>query len=280
MNKQSQSQTQTPKEMHPDSLQAMIKFGLDVLLLIASIFAAPAEMALRRRQGTRYQNLVVLGFAQLPILFFAGLGMTAGKSLNDNGLIGIGWVCLAFTVLQWVHFYHMWKMMCDPHREVYSYEDGVELPFWKHCPGGTKWARIRFLYEPGLLIGSAVILGGLRVISTAAAIYIALAGGALFIKVTFLWYRTWEYLREILDQYGLSLKLAGGNKQNGMEAVKAAIAQAAKRIPSGVPMAALASVRQTAKAALPPELNAMLSEPASVDDRPDEQGALDLLSPA
>jgi hypothetical protein len=278
MNKQ--TQTQTPKEMHPDSLQAIIQFGLDVLLLIASIFAAPAELALRRRQGTRYNNLVVLAAAQFPILLFGALGMTAGKSLNDNGLIGIGWVCLAFTVLQWVHFFHMWKMMVDPHREAYSYEDGMELPFWKHCPGFTTWARVRFLGEPGLLIVGAIFLRGLHVISSAAAIYIVLAGIALFIKVTFLWYRTWVYLRDILDSYGLGVKLAGGNKQNGMEAVKAAIAQAAKRIPSCIPMAALSSVRETAKQALPPELNALISEAVPGDDVPDEQGALDLLSPA
>jgi hypothetical protein len=277
---QQRTQTQTPKEMHPDSLQAIIKFGLDVLLLIASVFAAPAELALRRRQGTRYQNLIVLGFAQFPILFFAGLGMTAGKSLNDNGLIGIGWVCLAFTALQWVHFFHMWRMMCDPHREVYSYEDGVELPFWKHCPGGTKWVRVRFLYEPGLLILAAVVLRGLGIISSAAAIYIALSGIALFIKVTFLWYRTWEYLRDLLDTYGLGTKLVGGKKQDAVDAVKAAVAHAAKRIPSCIPIAAITSVRETAKAALPPELNALISEAVPINEPPDEQGALDLLSPA
>jgi hypothetical protein len=279
MNEQ-KTQTQTPKDQHPDSLQAIIKFALDVLLLIASIFAAPAEMALRRRQGTRYQNLVVLGFAQLPILFFAALGMTAGKSLNDNGLIGIGLVSLAFTVLQWAHFYHVWTRMVDPHLEVYSYEDGVELPFWKHCPGGTKWSRTRFLYEPGLLIVGAIVLGGLHILSTAAAVYIGLSGVALFIKVTFLWYRTWEWLRDLLDTYGLSSKMVGGTKQSGMDAVKAAIAQAAKRIPSCIPLAAIASVRETVKASLPPELNAMISEAVPVDDRPDEQGAFDLLSPA
>jgi len=166
-----------------------------------------------------------------------------------------------------------------PEKEELSYEDGEPAPFWKLLPKGDKWAMQRFVYEPGLVLCLGLILPLMGILTRTAGLYFVIGAGALFLKALFLYWRAWEHLRDILDEFGLTKKMAGASGRiSNAESVQAAL-----RAPMGVPMAACVAVQETAKEALPAELQSLLSESKETPEaegKSVEQGVADLLTPA
>jgi len=275
------AQQQAPQQSHPDSFQGMINFGMDAVHFVASIFAAPFEMALRRRIGSRYMHPVILALAAFPpILMWAASG-AAGKLVNvSNGFIGMGRVYIAFQILYWLHIVHVVHVFAKPEKEELSYEDGKAAPFWKLLPKGDSWAMTRFIYEPVLVLGLGIFLPLMGILTPAAGMYFGFGAFALVLRTLFIYYRAWEFLRDILDQFGMTRKMAGAARVSNIDSVRAAVMRAASN--TQIPMGARIAVEATAKQSLTPELQSLLSESQGVTEQEGksvEQGVLDLLTP-
>jgi hypothetical protein len=258
-NKAQQKTSQT--EPHKDSIEAMVDTGINIAYTGASAVAAPAEILCRWWQGSRYNNIVILPLAQLGLIGLTVAGVTGGHYVNGgHGLIGIGWVYAAFQIGLWLHYLHVINVMIHPEKERDSREDGVPLAFWKLLPYGSSWNVVRFVYEPGLLIGAGVIGMLIHLFTRTVGLYLVIAGLALVVKVSIIWFRAWQWIRDILDEFARTKKVFGGGSDGGMESIKDAIARVVARVPVSLPAAALASVKQTASRALPAGLQSLLDQ--------------------
>jgi len=261
---------------------------MDAMFFIASVLGFPLETGMRREQGSRYQHPVALALALLPpLVFFAGSAASSRFGIN-HGLIGMGWIYLASVILFWIHVVHVVRVMIHPEKEELSHEDGKPLPIWKLLPRGNSWGTVRFVYEPGSVLVLAFVLTGLRILTPVAGAYLALIAFAMLIKVTFLWYFTWEWLRDILDNIGLTRRMAKDSGRSGQESVHGALERARARMirtPAMVPQAAVNMVRRQAEETLPAELRDLLSAPepiaeTSTQSTLEEDALRDLLSDA
>lgn len=249
------------REPHPDSMEAVIRFAFDFAHMVAAILAAPFELALRRKVGSRYQHIVVLALAPIfPLLVLAG-SLTAGRLVHSTAPVGMGIVYAVLQVFLWLHYIHVFHVIRRPEKEESSREDGKALPIFKLLPGGNSWAIVRFVYEPGLLACGGLFLWLIHLVTPIVAWYFVMGAFALVVRAAFLYYYAWEYLREILDQFHLSQKIAGGaNTAKADESLRRAIARALARRPVAVPQAVVESVQRSAERGLPKELRDLIDE--------------------
>jgi hypothetical protein len=271
---------QQTQQQSPGTLEGMMKTVMAAMFFVVSILAAPIEMGLRRRQGSRYQHWVVLAFAPIPPLLFMMAGNFAVTQYAVlSGLLGAGTVYLALQVIFWMHVGHVVNVVVHPEKEKSSREDGIGLGLWALLPKGDKWAMVRFVYEPGLVIALGIILPLIHVLSVPAGAYLVFAGVALLVKVTFLFVYAWEYWRNILDEFNISKRMSGKPTQGGMESVREAVMRAASRIPTAAPFGAQMAVQKIAAQSLPPELQGLLSEvKPTATAKPAKGNAFDLLT--
>ena len=255
------AQQKTPQSGQKSSLDALVDTAIDVNYCCASIVAAPVEILIRWFQGSRYNNILTLPLAQLILIAMTAAGLTGGHYVNgEHGLIGIGWVYAVFQIGLWAHYLHVINVMIHPEKERDSREDGVALAFWKMLPYGSSWNVVRFVYEPGLVIGVGIVGTLIHLFTRTVGLYLVIAGLALVTKVSILWFRGWEWLRDILDQFGRTRRVFGDGRQGGMEAVKDAIAKVVARIPVSLPSGVIQSVQQMASHSLPAELQSLIDD--------------------
>ena len=271
---------QPKQQQSPDTLEGGMKTVMAAMFCIVSILAAPIEMALRRKEGSRYQHWLVLGLAPIPPLLVMGGGnLLANQYSLLGGLMGTGVVYLALQAIFWTHIVHVVTVLVHPEKEAFSREDGIALPIWKRLPNGDKWAMVRFVYEPGLVLALGIFLPLIHVLSVPAGAYLVFAGLSLLVKVTFLWIFAWENWRNILDEFNLSKRMSGKPTQGGMESVREAVMRAASRIPTAAPFGAQMAVQKIAAQSLPPELQGLLSEvKPTATAKPAKGNAFDLLT--
>ena len=102
---------------------------------------------------------------------------------------------LAVSALFWWHWFHVVKMICRPDQELYSYSDGTGFAFWKQFPKGDKWAAVRMVWEPLMILSIAVVGRILHLLTPIAAVYLGLAAVSLSGKSVLLFYLAWEYIQ-------------------------------------------------------------------------------------
>jgi hypothetical protein len=249
------------RQPHPESLESVIRFAFDGVHMVVAIIALPFELMVRWWMGSRYHHIVVIALAPLPPLAITVASVTGAKLLHSHALIGMGTVYAVMQLFLWLHYIHVFRVIAKPEREFLSREDGRPFPFWKYLPNGESWAMVRFIYEPGLLALAAVVLGLLHIFSAVVSVYFLVGAFALFVRTAFLYYFAWEYLRDILDQFNLSRRMAGGsNTSSSEEAIRRVIARAVANRPNNLPQGVINSVQHTMDASMPPELRKLIDD--------------------
>jgi uncharacterized membrane protein YraQ (UPF0718 family) len=84
-------------------------------------------------------------------------------------------------------------------REKISDSEGPPLPFFRWLPKGGSFWFTRIVLEPAFLLVTATVLQNLFVFQASLAGYLRFMAMALAMKNFISWYRSWEYLRKILD---------------------------------------------------------------------------------
>jgi len=245
----------------PDSLQEMLKLVFNGFNLMGSVLAAPFTSLVLSKIGSRYEHIVTLMLAPIPPMGVAALSLTTHYGSSSQGLIGMGIFYLILMAFTWRYYFHVIYVIMHPDKEALSREDGDSLPFLRKLPKGDKWAMVRFIYEPAFLVAVAGVLTVLHVITPLVGGYLVLGAVALMVKAAFVYYAAWEYLRDILDEYNMTLLLSGsGNLPGGEESMLRVVERALARRPTHIPMGAFKLVQQQAKASLPRELQDLIDD--------------------
>jgi hypothetical protein len=254
-----QSRQENP---HEDSLQGIVSLARGIVETIVAVLAAQWEIFTRHKMGSRYQNIVTLLVAPMFPVFLLVYSLTAGGR-HAAGLIGMGVFYLVQWAFTWKHYLHVIYVIMHPDKEEMSREDGEALPFIKAFPKGDKWAMERFVYEPSLLLVLGVVLTALHVVTLLVGGYMVVGAVAMMLRAVCIYFKAWEYIRDILDDYAVGVRLAGGrNTPAGEEAMRRVVERITAGAPTHIPRAVYRSVQAQARAALPPELRDLMDEAA------------------
>jgi hypothetical protein len=84
-------------------------------------------------------------------------------------------------------------------REVHSQYEGPPLPFFALLPKSQSFWFTRIILEPCFVFLAATVLEDLFIVQSTLGAYLHFAAFALAMKSFISWFRSWEYLRKILD---------------------------------------------------------------------------------
>jgi len=191
--------------------------AMEFVYAVCSIVSQPVEILLRPWYGTRY--------FEVPITFFSSammLLLPAIMSLFMNfmqmipllqvphpvGMFSLGDYAKLYFLASAVQGVRLWRRMIDPSRERHSRFEGAPLPFFGILPKGTQFWWTRLLWEPAFVLLASVVLQDLFIAQPSLALYLRLAGLALFMKGFISWFRCFEFTRDGLDA------AAGGESLN------------------------------------------------------------------
>jgi hypothetical protein len=182
--------------------------ALNTLELICSVLCRPLDMICRPWHGTRYfQVPVVFATSILMIL----LPVIAAVYLNiaqmipfmsvpvPRGLFGFAALAkLYFAMSVWQGYRH-WQAMLHMEREPHSEFEGPPLPVFNLIPWFSLFWRTRILAEPLFILILTTVLEDFFLIQSPLALYLRIAAFALGMKNFVAWFRSWEYLRRLID---------------------------------------------------------------------------------
>jgi hypothetical protein len=191
------------------SIEQMHETGLNMVANISSTIVMPVEMLLRPWHGTRYYPVTVRFFsACLMILLPAFMALTSGvvgmipftHMSAPKGLFGIGSLSELYFLLMAAHNIRLYLRMIHPERESHSEFEGPPLPFFYLLPKGQSFWFTRIVWEPVFVLVAATVLQDFLIVQPVLATFLRLTALCLFTRSFISWYRSWEFLRRILDQ--------------------------------------------------------------------------------
>jgi hypothetical protein len=83
--------------------------------------------------------------------------------------------------------------------EENSTYEGPPLFFFLMLPKGSSFWFCRIVWEPIALFGAAILLGNIGIIQLPLVLYLQFAAIFLAMKQYISWYRTWLYIRRLMD---------------------------------------------------------------------------------
>ncbi|MGC2112792.1 MAG: hypothetical protein WA655_24945, partial [Candidatus Korobacteraceae bacterium] len=175
---------------------------------ICGIICMPVELALRPLFGTRYFPLPVSFFSMILMVFLPFMSATATAvvgmipfhhSAPVAGLFGIGAFSYLYFLALTVHGFRVWRRMIYMDRERLSTFEGPPLFFFRFLPKSDSFWVPRIFYEPIFVCFLTFVLEHTFIIQSALATYLYLAAFALGVKEFCVWYRVWEFLRNMKD---------------------------------------------------------------------------------
>jgi hypothetical protein len=198
--------TQDQKQQSSGNINQFQDAMMNVVYNVCSIVTCPVEMALRPQYGSRYFPPVIMFFSAvmmmvLPVLSEMASGFSRmlpfGGSAAVSGMFGIGTLSKLYFLGGFVHGFRTWRRMLHMELEENSVYEGPPLPIFRIIPG-TFW-MVRIIYEPVFLFTLALVLPNFFILQDSAAHYLMLAAIMLALKNYVQWYRTWEFLRNMMD---------------------------------------------------------------------------------
>jgi hypothetical protein len=191
--------------IHTDQIE---QAALSAIYNLASIVTLPLEFLLRPQFGSRYCPAPIFFISAVMMVILsaiAALVTTVTQMIPfvhiplPAGMIGIGTLTWAFLIAGLVHGIRIWKRMVHPEREQHSCYEGPALPFFALLPNGSSFWTTRICWEPVLVLVLSTVLGNLAVLQCSAVLYLRVAAIFLAMKQYVAWYRSWSYIRDLMD---------------------------------------------------------------------------------
>jgi hypothetical protein len=190
------------------SLEQYQKTAINMIENVCGIICMPIELFLRPFYGTRYFPLAVSFFSMILMVFLPFMSATA-RSIGGMvpfthqapiaGLFGLGAFSYLYFLVLAIHGVRVWRRMIYMDREPLSTFEGPSLPFFRPLPKGDTFWVTRIFYEPIFVCVLTFALEHTFIIQSALATYLYVAAFALGMKEFCVWYRVWEFLRNMKD---------------------------------------------------------------------------------
>jgi hypothetical protein len=115
------------------------------------------------------------------------------------GLFSIGAFAELYFLLLFVHGIRLWRRMIHMEKEMCSTFEGPPLPFFRLIPGSRSFWLTRIVLEPVFVLVTAWILERIFILQSGLAAFFYFAAFTLAMKNFCVWYRAWEYIRNLMD---------------------------------------------------------------------------------
>jgi hypothetical protein len=182
--------------------------ALNVVENFCSVICRPVEMIIRPWHGSRYFPVPVIFFssvmmAVLPIFSAIKDGVAAmipfAHPRRPMGMFDIGSMARLYFLLCLVHGVRIYRRMIHPETEDHSEFEGPPLPFFLMIPRAKSFWFTRIVLEPAAIFIAAIVLENMFIIQPGLAVFLKFSAFALVMKAFVGWYRSWEFLRNMLD---------------------------------------------------------------------------------
>jgi hypothetical protein len=199
------------------SLEQFQKTAFNMMENGCGIVCMPVELFLRPFYGTKYFPLTVSFFSTILMVFLPFISDTA-RSITGmipfshqkpiSGLFGLGAFSYLYFLALTIHGVRVWYLMIHLDKEQLSTFEGPALPFFRLLPKSQVFWVTRIFYEPIFVCILTFVLEHTFIIQSGLATYLYVAAFALGLKEFCVWYRVWEFLRNMKDMACVSPLLA------------------------------------------------------------------------
>jgi hypothetical protein len=189
-------------------IDQMQNLAMNVVEVFCSIACMPVEIILHPFYGTRYYPVYVTFFSAMMMIFLPVFGsVTTGvmnmipfhQAATPVGIFDMWSLSKLFFLLLFLHGFRLWRRMIYMDLERFSQFEGPPLPFYRLLPGGKSFNFVRIVLEPVSVFILASVLEHLYIIQSGLATFLHFAALMLAMKCYVLWYRAWEFARNLLD---------------------------------------------------------------------------------
>lgn len=190
------------------SLNNIQETAINLVWIVCSIICRPVEMILRPQHGSRYYTVPVIFISTILMIVlpvFSSAAMMAVSMISfthfrmPSALFDIGSLSKLYFLLSFAHGFRIWRRMLHMELEQNSTFEGPPLRFFNLLPKGPKFWFTRCVWEPVFVFVVSMVLGQMLIITPGLSLYLKLCAFALFMKSFCAWYKSWEYLRIVMD---------------------------------------------------------------------------------
>lgn len=194
----------------PLDLEQMQNYGMNLVELFCAIFCMPIELILRPKFGSRYFSppvwflssvviLIQVAVADTLAAFSMPLIFMAARVHRPEALFGMGSLAKLFFVLSFIHGFRIYRRMFKPELENHSRYEGPPVFLIQLIPGSRNFWLTRVVIEPAIVLIIATVLQGMFLFQPGLAHYLQFAAICLSMKSFIDWYKSFQFLRDILD---------------------------------------------------------------------------------
>jgi hypothetical protein len=230
--------------------------ALNVVWNVSSIICRPVEMILRPQHGSRYYTVPVIFISTMLMIVLPVLSSAALMAVSmipfthfrmPSALFDIGSLSKLYFLLSFAHGFRIWRRMLHMELEQNSTFEGPPLPFFNLLPKGQKFWFTRCVWEPLFVFVLSMVLGQMLIITPGLSLYLKLCAFALFMKSFCAWYKSWEYVRTVMDMRFAGPIIAKLSENQATESDLAPIHLAGfpKNLPEDIRRAAVAHIART-----------------------------------
>jgi hypothetical protein len=241
----SQNNAQPGQQSGELNINQIEETAMNIVYNVASIVTLPVECFLRVHFGTRYFAAPIAFMSAMMLIIasaFVGVATSAAQMIpfahvqGPVGLYGLGSFTGLFFLASFIHGIRTWRRMIHLHLEVCSTFEGPPLFFFQLLPRAESFWFCRLVYEPVFVVALAVLLARLHIIQTPLEVYLQLAAIFLAMKSYVSWYKTWAYIRGVLDMRNCAPVIAKmlDDSASETELARAHLARLPKDLPADI----------------------------------------------
>jgi hypothetical protein len=181
---------------------------MNIVHTVASFFTYPVEIGLRPQYGTTYFSAPIMFISLIMMVLastFFGIATAMTQMIpfvriaGPSGMFGLGSFTSLIFLASIAHGLRLWRRMIHMELEENSTYEGPPLFFFLMLPKGSSFWFCRIVWEPVALFSVAILLSNLGIIQLPLMLYLQLAAIFLAMKQYISWYRTWLFIRRLMD---------------------------------------------------------------------------------
>jgi hypothetical protein len=238
--------------------------AMNVIYTVSGIVTMPVEELIRWYFGTTYFPAPNLFFSAIMLIlasafFNIATAMTQMipfvRVSGPAGMFGIGSFTSLFFIVSVIHGVRTWRRMIHMELEENSTFEGPALFFFAFLPKGSNFWLVRIVYEPVFVFVTAVVLGNLLIIQFPLVLYLEFAALFLAMKQYIAWYRTWAFIRHLMDTANVGPVIAKivNNTATDDELARVHLASLPTNLPPDMRRATVAHIARAFSATMPEE---------------------------